>query len=361
MTSQYYGSRTRTDGTNEKAYVAGRALYSLAGPQLLPIFEHPFISSIIGQEVPEDLESQLLVYEDEPFRRAIRVDLQEGLILSSVLTEATKAIIPPIVFVIVTKISHSILAILHEGNLYVAGFGDGGNSYPDKLSKIVENTRISSFQSLFTVTNGKLFSVDPTFPDENQEAFIAWIGFLDEDMVGRLNTTLSKAKTVFVDGVSMNGKTILTHNCSITFGEDMKYCEGASLLTQRGTTNCINWIQGIIGDSIDCGVIPIPLDCRHVTDEEWQAFYTAYTTTDNDSLITVIQRIQRRLSPNHLTRAITSTGSFINYGMESVNKLVTPLFTKRDTTKGVTTIKKKPKNKGKRKTFSKGKKPKGKK
>jgi len=178
-------------------------------------------------------------------------------------------------------------------------------------------------------------------------------------MVGRLNTTLSKAKTVFVDGVSMNGKTILTHNCSITFGEDMKYCEGASLLTQRGTTNCINWIQGIIGDSIDCGVIPIPLDCRHVTDEEWQAFYTAYTTTDNDSLITVIQRIQRRLSPNHLTRAITSTGSFINYGMESVNKLVTPLFTKRDTTKGVTTIKKKPKNK--RKTFSKGKKPKGKK
>jgi hypothetical protein len=159
----------------------------------------------------------------------------------------------------------------------------------------------------------------------------------------------------------MNGKTILTHNCSITFGEDMKYCEGASLLTQRGTTNCINWIQGIIGDSIDCGVIPIPLDCRHVTDEEWQAFYTAYTTTDNDSLITVIQTIQRRLSPNHLTRAITSTGSFINYGMESVNKLVTPLFTKRDTTKGVTTIKKKPKNKGKRKTFSKGKKPKGKK
>lgn len=220
----------------------------------------------------------------------------------------------PIIMLITSKV-HAIIYILHEGQLYTCGYGYGGNSEkwrnPVVQQKMDEKTRDSS-SLLYKLTHpvdilpGALYTADYLEPADTQTANIAWIDFLNEEHVARMQDFLNRTTSIVFNGDivrTRNSKRYsLTPHTMLVL--DRKYIETAGFIPVLNESdqayNCLLWAQNILNVNIDCGPLGDPKDCRGLTEEQWQLFYK--NLNNPSQLGAIVDDIQRSLMPNVCSR-----------------------------------------------------------
>jgi hypothetical protein len=292
--SKYTDTRTTSTGKEVMADMAINALQNFYR-NVLPIFEY---------DEGLELETDLRPDPNTP----IYVDGNEGYIRQEIAPTDPKPILNAnirsgvnshIVFALTSSI-HAILCILsNDGILYTVGFGYSSAPQQTKLLNALRQ-----FQSIgqrvahaIEEITGALYTADYLLPTNTQACKIAWVGYLTKSMCDRLQSYLDETTAIIYSlERKASDKYFVTNNCTLTVNQ--KYSEASGVIN-RNSTNCIRWLQKILGVQLNCGVIvDDPASCIGIEETEWIDLADGIERNDLEGVKTIIEDIQHRLKPS---------------------------------------------------------------
>jgi len=308
-----YGQRQTKSGKCVQGYVAMRALSEFFSGEPNPIFTYidneknvdtsqsDILPSSINRDIVQDQEDPSIYYYTTPPIDGIRrkVIFNQTLERAVANKEEEGEVL---ILLIVTKY-HAILMMIHSGKLYTVGFGYKSNQEDKDVKNRVreknQRLRIPLLERLvhsFELLDGALYSADMVAPNDNQEAKIAWIGFLTKDMIDRITLDLNATTNIMFQCNKDRNTYILTNYNYLML--DRRYSEASGFITRENSQNCIIWAQRIIGENLVRGMIGDPFSCKGVDNDQWEEFYEIYSA--GGDLTDILNRIQSRLRPSGL-------------------------------------------------------------
>jgi hypothetical protein len=295
--TSYFGDRLTSKGDIKQDYVVMRALSTIYAKGPFPIYT--YIDDInkfnsTNDELPNSLIPHVDIDMNDPKKFSYVSEQIEGninvkLLFNKDIEKAVKKGERILIMLVVTP-HHAILCIIHSGNLYTVGFGYYGE---DENKFLLNLLRDNKFAHAIELLHGALYSADMVAPSENHPGKIAWIDYLNEDMIERIKDDLKVAQRIIFDGKIKKKKYILSKYSIVSLAKG--YCEAAGFIGRNGAKNCIIWAKYILGVKLKCGLLGKPYDCEEVENKEFEEFIEAYTNYENvDGLIT---NIKKRLTP----------------------------------------------------------------
>lgn len=340
-----YGERTSRQGETQHASLAGKALKNIVSDRpAFPIYE-PYYLLLNGSVTynPRADQRAYLINEADKQNPSLSRTVLNSIknlpdwnetatnwsykasltasdlpIFNHMLRKASK--LPrredrPIVMLITTGLPHAIIYILDGSDLYTCGYGFQGFSVKSDSIPVAEKMErsdlpvISRMGHTFDVLPGAIYTADFLAPDETRMAKIAWIDFLNEEHVNRIQEFLNHTRFITYEGevqYNSSGKKVYTLSSFTNLVLDKTYMESSGFLPsfndENRSYNCLLWAQKILNINIDCGALGNPKDCRELTEEQWQLFLQ---NLNNPSKIgEVVDEIQRSLTKEGLCTRI---------------------------------------------------------
>jgi hypothetical protein len=152
---------------------------------------------------------------------------------------------------------------------------------------------------IFKELRGAIYTADKLAPQENHEAKISWVGFLDTGMVNRIQDFLNNTLYIIFNG-RKEGRYYKVSNTSKLLVSKSYYAP-AYITRENEAYNCLTWAQKILGINIDCGLIGSPSSCISITEAQFELLKS---NMNNSNLPQIIEKIQKTLvaPPNICTR-----------------------------------------------------------
>lgn len=302
--TSYVGERTSGQGVTYKTFMAARGLSALhSGRPAIPIFSD-FKGIIPGNILSNKFNKyvdvtqgagqnkwELLVDNDDRtlrFNDALKSSVQEGNM--------------PLVFLITTPI-HAMIYIIDGPNLYTLGYGFQGVSdeFPNKLSSLISKTGASSsIAHMFETIRGAIYTADFLMPSHKHEGKLSWVGFLDMDMIDRIQEFLDITWYILYKGEGYKGEGYNRKYMNISNETilvlDTKYLESAGFLKGNANDiseqsfNCLVWAQKILNINIDCGFLGNPKNCKPISEEQFDSILNNIQNVDLPDIIEEIQK-----------------------------------------------------------------------
>jgi hypothetical protein len=315
--TEIFGNRITSKGEVKQDYVAMRALRLLYSEGPLPIYtfkDDTFKDESAGINydfqfgvenlLPSKLVKDFIIDGDDFSYLSENIQGNNNIKLSfnEDIENAVKNGEKPLIMLIVTPY-HAILYIIHSARLYTVGFG-----YYDENEKYKILTKINQeFAHTVELLNGALYSADMVAPSSEHAAKIAWIDYLNMDMIERIKEDLTHAKNIIFDGEIKGDKRkryVVSEYTTISLDNDYHkagYRKAARFIPigknlNAKAQNCIIWARNILGVKLNCGIIDDPYLCKEITPDEFKEFVKAYSSSD-DELDRVIEKIKKRLTP----------------------------------------------------------------
>ena len=312
---KYNDMRVTSEGKEIQADMAINALGNFYH-RALPIFEYES-EIILEEDLPNHLSYSKYIYTDEDGNKSTSENIH-GVkpTLNRLISDQAKETDEknrPIVFAL-TSVKHAILCILSEdGNLYTVGFGYSGT---DQQTKLLNTLRMNEnygedIAHHIEVINGALYTADYLLPENTMACKISWIGYLDEPICERLEEYLQQTQTI-VYSLKKTGrdKYFVRNECTLIVNQ--KYSESSGVIN-RGATNCIRWVQQILGVQLNCGLVSIPGQCMGIEDDEWEEIANGLEDRNVNTVYDTIKKIQHRLKPNVCKQGWQSIGGICKF------------------------------------------------
>ena len=223
---------------------------------------------------------------------------------------------------------HALLLFINGHKVWSVGYGFSGSAdeedetFSDNLQNLLsEKTSLGSKEKeaithAFETMQGTLYTTDHLLSTWTQEAHIIWVGFLSEEMRGRINDFLKHVNKVELKSegdYDTTKKVIMTNNMALEV-KDSWYGELASWLGRgnkgRKKLNCLEWVKHILGENLMCGYLGKPSHCKRISDEEWNDLTTGgYFNTDlsEQQLGDILLRTQTRLLASDFESTVGNT------------------------------------------------------
>jgi hypothetical protein len=203
-----------------------------------------------------------------------------------------------IVFALTSSV-HAIICILSSnGILYTVGFGYLGAPQQTKLlNALRQGKRIGQrIAHAMEIITGALYTADYLLPKNTHACKIAWVGYLTKSMCDRLQSYLDETTSIVYSLQNKTSSYFVTNNCTLTVNQ--KYSEASGVIN-RDTTNCIRWLQKILGVQLNCGIIvDDPASCIGIEETEWEDLADAIEEKNLKLVEQLIGEIQHRLQPS---------------------------------------------------------------
>lgn len=297
----YVGERTTSQGVTYRTFMAARGLSALhSGRPALPIFRD-FKEIIPGNTLPNKFNEYVEVREGEDQDKwDLLVDNDGTLKFSDDLKTSVREGNMPLVFLITTPI-HAMIYIIDGSNLYTLGYGfkGGPDEFPslNKLSSLISKTGASSsIAHMFETIRGAIYTADFLMPSHKHEGKLSWVGFLDMDMIDRIQEFLDKTWFIIYNGKGYNGKNYMNISNETILVLDTKYLESAGFLKGNANDiseqsfNCLVWAQKILNINIDCGFLGNPKNCKPISEEQFDSILNNIQNVDLPDIIEEIQK-----------------------------------------------------------------------
>jgi hypothetical protein len=186
--TDYYGQRVTSSGNVVTTYLAAQALSQLHVGEAEPVFQYFNDDRIfVGRNLPDFFKDACSV-EGNTFQLAYSIpqDKKKRVTFSWLLKKAVESAENvydrPLVFLVTSNAPHAIIYIIHQGNLYTVGFGFRDEMGQQKIAKILKPIS-AKMAHLFETLNGAIYTADSVMPRIEHAAKIAWVGFLDNNMI----------------------------------------------------------------------------------------------------------------------------------------------------------------------------------
>ena len=217
----------------------------------------------------------------------------------------------PLVFLIVVKPGHAVIAIVTTDAIYTVGF------FPNDTGTIKNTPRLDNLRSRSRLINASasvlyerhsvLLTPDTMLHmyDEKSNpkvSVVIWVDFLNDAIISNLNKYLQKATEIKYSGRKptdggIHGLIDLAR-ISIT----SPYLAAASFSITNTNSNCITWGMGIIGANIPIGPLGMPIHAKSITNDEMIRLQNARSDDSGANVSKVIKEIQDRLRSTFLRR-----------------------------------------------------------
>ena len=303
--TSYFGERTTSRGTKVNTYLAAQALSQMHSGKANAIFDYYNDDRIVtGRNLPEYFKEDCQV-DNNNFQLAYTIGENKRVsfnysLKKSVLS-ATQDYERPIVFLVTSSAPHAMIYIIDGPRLYTVGFGYNDVTGRSKLSKTLNRIGQHGLAHSIETVNGALYTADYLMPGFQHEAKIAWVGFLDMNMVNSIEEDLNTVTTIIYSGnINAGGGYNVSNECILMLPR--QYCEAAGFIN-KGTTNCILWAQSKLHINIDCGFLGSPKDCQSITEDEFEDIKN--NLNSGPQLEEIITNIQRRLTAGNFCTRIS--------------------------------------------------------
>ena len=297
--TSYFGSRLTSKGELKQDYVVMKALKPLYYEGPLPIYTYidntANFNSTKNANLPVSLKPDADIEGPNNFSY-VTPEIQGNNELQLLFNENIEIAVSDgekVLIMLVVTPYHAILYIIHSGKLYTVGFGYYGPEEDKFLPNRLRNNNQNAIAHAIELRDGALYSADMVAPLEDHAGKIAWIDYLNMDMINRIKSDLNVAKRIIFEGTIQGQKYILSKYSTISL--EKRYCEAAGFIGRDGSQNCIIWAKNILGVKLNCGLKGDPYSCKEVKPDEFEEFieaYTSYTNVDE-----VIKNIKKRLTP----------------------------------------------------------------
>lgn len=305
--TSYVGERTTGQGVTYKTFMAARGLSALhSGRPAIPIFSD-FKGINPGDILPNKFNKYVNVTQRAGQNKwELLVDNDRTLRFNDQLKSSVRDGNMPLVFLITTPI-HAMIYIIDGANLYTLGYGFQGDSdeFPNKLSSLISNSSLisktgksSNIAHMFETIRGAIYTADYLMPSHKHEGKLSWVGFLDMDMIDRIQEFLDKTLFILYKGEGYNGNNYMNISNETILVLDTKYLESAGFLKgnandiSQQSFNCLVWAQKILNINIDCGFLGKPKNCKPISEEQ---FNSILTNIQNEYFPEIIEEIQKDL------------------------------------------------------------------
>jgi hypothetical protein len=294
----YYGTRTNSSGYVVPSYLAGQGLSRFFN-DTVPVFSYYNTSRVtIGQNLPYALREDCIVDDDKfylPF--LIPQDSKKRVSFNYELIEAVRTAHneydKPLVFLVTTGLPHTIIYIIHNTKVYTIGFGFNDSLGQGKVMGTLYAVGLRKIGHIFENLKGALYSADHLMPGTSHDAKVAWVGFLNNEIIESIEEDLKSTEGILYSG-TINDAGGYTVSPMCTLLVPRRYCEGAGFIDKNGSSNCLLWAQSKLNININCGLLGRPQDCNPVTVDEFTDVVNNMNSGPN--LQEVIERIQHRLT-----------------------------------------------------------------
>jgi len=296
----YFGPRITSKGTKVQSFLAAKAISGLSVGYALPIYEtYEGISMEQGDLLSRKYihNPNLMVNANNEWVLVIPVINQPPQFINE-LAHASRSVNDnekPLVFLVTTK-AHAIIYILHEAKLYTCGYGYMGNLENIKnliatSLRTVPTEKTYNIAHTFEELRGAIYSTDHVAPTENIEAKIAWIGFLNIDIVNRIQDFLDATLKVVYNGKIMSPSKYSVSSNSILI-LNKSYYAAIGFVPGKDAYNCLVWAQKMLNINIDCGFFGYPGNCKPISVVQ---FKTLRENLNNRNLSQIIREIQSEI------------------------------------------------------------------
>ena len=308
----YTGTRETSQGETVTATLAQRALRLFYAGDPLPIYkDYEGIPTELGYnnlskrygpgfegfitDPDNDPDAWYLILPTEGEKRPeIRDEIKEAA-ASPDITDR------PIIMLVTSGMPHAIIYIFHEAKLYTCGYGydDNESEYRNFTSEILTKSGMTDIAQIFKELRGAIYTADKLAPQENHEAKISWVGFLDTGMVNRIQDFLNNTLYIIFNGRKEGRYNKVSNTSKLLVSKS--YYAPAYITRENEAYNCLTWAQKILGINIDCGLIGAPSSCISITEAQFELLKS---NMNNRNLPQIIEQIQKTLvaPPNICTR-----------------------------------------------------------
>jgi hypothetical protein len=305
--ANYYGSRINKSGDTVNSFLAAKAMTGLAAGAAFPIFE-PYDgigqgkeSDIIFMEEGDKLPKSYylppnpnLIVDNNAWELTVPIVNRKFPQFNTQLAEAaqeTDLLKRPLVFLVTTKLPHAIIYIVHEGQFYTVGYGflrgdQLKNTIHDSFQRVGKDDLAHSFEKL----RGAIYTADAVAPDETRDARIAWVGFLNMDMVNRMQQFLNSAVSIIYNGNKQSSNYYVSSDAYIKVSQ--MYLEAAGFIMFGRDTyfNCLIWAQKMLNININCGYLGNPGDCKPVSVTQFNKLKANLNSPNLPQVVSEIQQ-----------------------------------------------------------------------
>jgi hypothetical protein len=309
----YEGTRVNKKGETVSAFLAENAIKSLYNGMQLPIFED--YPGIPMEEGYNNLASKfkgeeqgLIINDNDPNLWFLIVETkgtQKPIVRQNIIEAANSPDITdrPIVMLVTSGMPHAILYIFQGANLYTCGYGysrEIGHNYTNLTSNLLIKAGQSDIAHTFEKMTGSIFTADAMVPSETHQAKISWVGFLDMEMVRRIQDFLNNTSIIIFSGKKEGRYNKVSNNAKLIVSN--AYYAAAGILPSRESYNCLTWAQNILGVNVDCGILGNPRGCKGITQEQ---FTLLRENMNNANFPQIISDIQKTLeAPSNICTRI---------------------------------------------------------
>ena len=309
----YEGTRVNKKGETVSAFLAENAIKSLYNGMQLPIFEdYPGIPMDEGYNnlaaKYKDEEQGFIISDTNPDLWFLIVETKKTqlpIVRKNIVEAANSPDITdrPIVMLVASGMPHAILYIFQGQNLYTCGYGysrEIEHNYINLTSNLLIKAGQSDIAHTFERMTGSIFTADAMVPSETHAAKISWVGFLDMEMVRRMQEFLNNTSIIIFSGKKEGRYNKISNNTKLIVSDS--YYAAAGILPSRESYNCLTWAQNILGVNIDCGILGNPKSCKGITQEQ---FTVLRENMNNANFPQIISDIQKTLeAPSNICTRI---------------------------------------------------------
>jgi len=303
--SEYFGTRTTRSGSIKKSYVATRALQKFYDGEPHPIFN--FNENLLNQRGAMKKEYKANILRKKGENTFLYIDFVDGVYFSPILIEATKSENPPLIFLTLSPL-HATICIIHDRKLYTFGFGYNPMEIIRDVRGALKDdfTKILPFLHDFEKINGAVYSTDEYLSNPQQKSIFGWVGFLNINMVDRIERIFKSTIGVIYKGVIVGNDYYLKSH-AILLLNNCRYCRASF----SETMNCVTFAQYVLGIRLNCGLFNNPSVCSFINKEEFEELSISY---NSEIFKDVVSEIQKRLKCDLCTRMTQTLGLTKRFG-----------------------------------------------
>ena len=322
------GTRTSKQGRTYTANLAVQALLNFGTGENRPIFSKFGNDITMGSELPGKYYSGVIEYDDGTYSYSKELDpgtatqylkVDQNLVNGARLPDNDDD--KPLVFLVTSKV-HATIYIIKAGQIYTCGYGflSDGEEYSQKMIRDVAYKVSPGAASYMTKKAGAIYTADYYSPKEEHESKIAWVGFLNSDMVDRIQEFLNSAieidleLTLEKDDEDPNSSEswFVSNVAKIKLSKTYKGSVG--FIDDNESFNCLLWAQKVLNININCGFLGNPADCQPISPAQFKSLTESYAA-DRNAFVNIVREIQRSLeAPSNLcTRIARTLGRCIGY------------------------------------------------